>query len=75
MARRSNALLTGAFHLERSLSELLEQNPEVLSPTEAKRLRSAVNSITKILPAVRELAKSRQAQVNSEELRTAREQP
>lgn len=69
MPRRQNALLSGAFLLERSLSELLEQNPDVLNPTEAKQLRSAVNRITKLLPSVKQLAKSRQAQINAEELR------
>lgn len=69
MSRRPNALLSGAFHLERSLSDLLEQNPEVLNPAEAKRLRIAVNSITKLLPSVRQLAQTRQVQINAEEMR------
>jgi len=68
---RPNALLSGAFHLERSLSELLEQNPEVLNPAEAKSLRLAVNSIAKLLPCVRQLANARQSQINAEELRGA----
>lgn len=71
MSNRPNALLTGAFHLERSLSELLEQNPEVLERREARKLRTAVNTITKLLPSVRELAKARQAQLNADELRAA----
>lgn len=69
MPRRQNALLSGAFHLERSLSELLEQNPDILAPADARHLRSAVNAITKLLPAVRQLAQSRQAQINAEELK------
>jgi hypothetical protein len=71
MPRRQNALLSGAFHLERSLSELLEQNPDVLEPAEAKRLRSAINSVTKLLPCLRQLAQARQAAINAEELRGA----
>jgi hypothetical protein len=69
MPRKQNALVSGAFHLERSLTELLEQNPEVLQPNDAKRLRTAINGITDILPAVKELARTRQAQLNSEEMR------
>ena len=68
MTRRQNALLSGAFHLERSLSDLLAQDPDVLGPGEAKRLRSAVNNITKVLPSVRRLAYLRQARINAEEM-------
>jgi len=71
MLRKQNSLLSGAFHLERSLSELLDQNPEVLPPNDAVRLRSVINTITKLLPSVKQLASSRQEQINSDETRRA----
>jgi len=69
LLRKRNSLLSGAFHLEHALSELLQQNPEVLPPADAARLRSVINGLTKLVPSLRQLANSRQAQINLEEMR------
>jgi putative heme iron utilization protein len=72
MPRRQNALLSGALYLERSLTELLDQNPDVLEPTQAERLQTAISGITCILPSVKQLARSRQEKINAQELQEGR---
>jgi len=65
MQSKQNSLLSATFHLECSLSDLLEQDPAQLTPSAAKRVQGIATAITKFVPPLRQLANARQAQINS----------